>query len=307
MQKVVLKMENQKYKALFHYLQYIESQYNLQISIHDFTGILAHDNQFSSILHPFLLHKNKFCMYIKSKKELFNKCLCKREDIAKKCMKVKDTFYGMCFAGVEEFVVPVFHNQTLIMVIFAGIFRQHQNLGLYIIKKITEQYDLNYETLLQYYYSSLSPTVLDVKTVRSLLSVIAQYLEYIYKDLYSHSKIMNNAKTNTTADYILIHALEFIDRNYHRPLSVSQIAKHFHCSESYIHHIFKSKMKATVKNYINRLRIECSKKYLCESNMSIKNIALNVGFNDPNYFSKVFCEMCRVTPTQYRKLNSVQT
>ena len=291
-------MENIKPKALFDFFQHISTQYNIQIAIHDFTGVVTGNPGFSRTLYPFLIHKNNFCMYIKSNKNLFNRCLCKRENIARKCYKMKQGFFGMCYAGVEEFVIPVFHNDELVLVIFAGSFRQHPESALYRISKLAQSHDLKYETLLQHYYESFSSSVPQIETIRNLLSIAAQYLEYIYAELCSKQK---HTKTTSSSDYVWIHAIEFINNNYQEPLFVRQIAEYCHCSESHINHIFKRKMKMNINRYINQLRIEAAKQYLLESDMTIKNIASVVGFNDPNYFSKVFYDLCGVFPTKYRQ------
>lgn len=294
-------MENPKYRALFDYLTHISRHYQLQICILDYQGVTTRDHEFSNMLHPFLLHRNPYCLYIKqSNKRLFDQCLC-RKDVAEKCAKVKQPFYGMCYAGVEEFVVPIFHQDELVLTIFAGAFRTRQKTALYRMKKIAKAYNLSYETLLEHYYSSLSPEAVQPELINSLLSIAAQYLRYIYTDAISELPLDSvKMKKNTNSDHILIHALEFIHNNYCEQIFVSQISEHCHCSESYINHMFKNKMGVTLNNYMNQLRIDRAKKYLVESDAPIKEIAMNVGFNDPNYFSKVFSDLSGCSPTQFR-------
>lgn len=295
-------MENPKYKALFDYLSHISQQYHLQVCIVDYTGVIRSDQTFSTMLHPFLIHRNPYCMYIKqSNKSLFDRCLCRREAIAGKCVDLKQPFYGMCYAGVEEYVVPIFHQDELVLTIFAGAFRTRPKKATFRMKKLAKQYDLSYETLLEHYYTSLSSEVVPPELINNLLSIAAQYLKYIYTDVLSEYPLNTiKVKKNTSSDYILIHALEFIHNNYCEQLFVIQISEHCHCSESYINHMFKNKMGVTINHYINELRINRAKKYLLESDTSIREIAMNVGFNDPNYFSKVFHDLCGISPTQFR-------
>ena len=48
-------------------------------------------------------------------------------------------------------------------------------------------------------------------------------------------------------------------------------------------------------------RIEKAKKLMCDPDKSIKEITFEVGYHDPNYFSKVFKKMVAVSPNKYRK------
>jgi two-component system, response regulator YesN len=57
----------------------------------------------------------------------------------------------------------------------------------------------------------------------------------------------------------------------------------------------------TLIDYINQLRIEEAKYLLDSGNASVTEVALSVGYNDPNYFSKVFTKLEHVTPHNYRK------
>ncbi len=56
-----------------------------------------------------------------------------------------------------------------------------------------------------------------------------------------------------------------------------------------------------ITEFINQKRIEEAKLYLKRGNFSITDIAFMVGFNDLNYFSKVFKKLTSVTPSQYAK------
>ncbi len=57
----------------------------------------------------------------------------------------------------------------------------------------------------------------------------------------------------------------------------------------------------TITEFINRKRIEEAALYLQRSRRSVTEVAFMVGFNDLNYFSKVFKKIMNETPTQYAK------
>ena len=53
--------------------------------------------------------------------------------------------------------------------------------------------------------------------------------------------------------------------------------------------------------YLTNIRIERAKKLLLNSDMNIKNICLDTGYSDPNYFSRIFKRQVGVTPTDFRE------
>ncbi len=61
-------------------------------------------------------------------------------------------------------------------------------------------------------------------------------------------------------------------------------------------------MKIPLLEFILEYRIEKSLNYLADSKCSVRDIATYVGFNDSNYFSKVFSNIKGCSPTKYRKI-----
>ena len=56
-----------------------------------------------------------------------------------------------------------------------------------------------------------------------------------------------------------------------------------------------------INSYINRVRIDHSKEQLEHATSSIATIALDCGFEDPNYYSKIFTNIMGISPREYRK------
>lgn len=98
-------------------------------------------------------------------------------------------------------------------------------------------------------------------------------------------------------------ARNFIEAQYPDPdLTVDSVAAHVGYSESYFCTVFKQALGVTVKDYVTQVRIDRAKAYLWESDpRSMADLALRVGFRDPNYFSTVFRRVTGTTPGAYRK------
>ena len=93
----------------------------------------------------------------------------------------------------------------------------------------------------------------------------------------------------------------YINQNFDRIHHISQISDHFYISKFYLCRVFKSAMKMTVIDYLNRVRIKNACQYLRMTDKDIGQICHLCGFHDPAYFSNVFRKIMGMTPSQYRK------
>ena len=89
--------------------------------------------------------------------------------------------------------------------------------------------------------------------------------------------------------------------HYVQELSLHNIAERFCLNPSYLGQLFKKATGWNFNNYLHYLRIKEAKELLLSGDWRIYEIALKVGYADPNYFAVKFQELEKVTPTQYRK------
>ena len=97
--------------------------------------------------------------------------------------------------------------------------------------------------------------------------------------------------------------ISYIEEHYDSDLSLEDIAKSIHVCRSECSKLFKRFMNIPLFEFITQYRIEKSVEYLINTNYSIMEIASLTGFNDSNYFSKVFKKQKGCSPSQYRHIN----
>lgn len=97
----------------------------------------------------------------------------------------------------------------------------------------------------------------------------------------------------------------FIEDNYMHDLSVQDMASHFGYADAYFCRIFKQAFGKSFISYLTDLRIQKAKEYLASPQGTISAAGRAVGYEDPNYFAKVFKRAAGCTPTEYR--NSVHS
>lgn len=107
---------------------------------------------------------------------------------------------------------------------------------------------------------------------------------------------------NTDRDKIaLFKAVEqYILDNLKEELDLEKTAANFNLSPFYFSRTFKDILGHNFSDYININRINKAKELLKDDSMSIKEICFNVGYSDPNYFSKVFKKYEGLSPTEYK-------
>ncbi len=65
---------------------------------------------------------------------------------------------------------------------------------------------------------------------------------------------------------------------------------------------FKEKKNCTVMQYLENVRLKKARELLETSSLSISDISLMVGYNDPNYFARSFKKVYELTPREYRNI-----
>lgn len=94
----------------------------------------------------------------------------------------------------------------------------------------------------------------------------------------------------------------YIETHYNEKIQLENLAQMANVSLYHFCHIFKELTGYTTTDYINCLRIDKAAA-LMDSNMNITEIALEVGFNDINYFSRVFKKYKNMSPRSYKRLS----
>ncbi len=98
-----------------------------------------------------------------------------------------------------------------------------------------------------------------------------------------------------------ISAIDYIDVNYHKSLTLHEISQHAGMSKYHFCRTFKTLTGHTVIDYINSIRIKKAKEFLEESVLSVTEISLQVGFNTISHFNTIFKRVVGIPPSIYRK------
>lgn len=96
-------------------------------------------------------------------------------------------------------------------------------------------------------------------------------------------------------------AVKYINENFRKEISLSDVAKHCYLSESYLSRRMKKVMGIGFAEYITKLRIEKSLELLKNPNAKIMDVASSVGYQDYRYFSQIFKKYTGYSPSEFNK------
>jgi AraC-like DNA-binding protein len=105
----------------------------------------------------------------------------------------------------------------------------------------------------------------------------------------------------------LLRARDAMDRTYAQPLDIQALAQIAYVSEAHFIRSFRTTYGETPHRYLQRRRVERSMFLLRETDRSITDICLDVGFTSLGTFSRTFREIVGESPTDYRRERAENT
>ncbi|MCK9286981.1 MAG: AraC family transcriptional regulator [Sphaerochaetaceae bacterium] len=99
---------------------------------------------------------------------------------------------------------------------------------------------------------------------------------------------------------LIAQAVRFIGRNFDKNVTLNQTAEAVMLSPTYFSKLFNSEMGISFSQYVNKLKIEKSCRFLLDTLVPVAEVAQIAGFTDQSYFSKVFKQQLGMTPYAFR-------
>jgi two-component system response regulator YesN len=99
----------------------------------------------------------------------------------------------------------------------------------------------------------------------------------------------------------LLKAMDYIQEHYKEDLNRNRVAAAALVSPVHLSRLFSEKLNTSFSHYLTNLRIDTAEKLLRETKLSVKEISFETGFQDPDYFGKVFKKMKGDLPNDIRR------
>ena len=159
--------------------------------------------------------------------------------------------------------------------------------------QVTSQED--FITLFVREYKKLVP---DGKLAELMVGAhIRRILVYIYRECSMHEEGLPAGAVT-----IVSRAMNYMNKNFTRAISLDEIANVSMVSKDHLSHIFSRTTGSGIKQYLINLRINHAKFLLCESDRNISEVAEACGYEDVNYFSRQFRNAEGMSPRDFRRM-----
>lgn len=120
-------------------------------------------------------------------------------------------------------------------------------------------------------------------------------------DVLQRALELREQKSKSQSRSLIRQALEYIDRNFaDENISLKEVAGYINVSANYFSAMFSQEMRQTFVEYLTRKRMERAKELLRQTDKRSAEVAAEVGYKDPHYFSFVFRKTQGCTPRDYR-------
>lgn len=129
---------------------------------------------------------------------------------------------------------------------------------------------------------------------------MASILYDIFAYLLDKNPTKSMGVSSDNSDYFAIKAVDYIERNYSRSITVDEVASRLGITRKHLYHVFNYTLNISPKQYIINYRIGKACIRLRDTTQTIAEIAEAIGYINQFYFAKEFKRLTGLTPTQYR-------
>lgn len=226
------------------------------------------------------IHEMPACLTAKNTQGGLAACYRCRSIVQKYVISKRRSLGGLCKKGLYEYCRPVVYGDDVIAVIYVGnvylgTSDQIEKLSKYIPAELYDTMEHDF-------------TPADCEGIADL---VESYILFLF-DKYGNEGMTYDPLTENIKNYIC--------ENMAYGFSISELAAAFNYNEKYLGRLFKSREGMTIRDYCNCLRVDKAKNLLRDTDLSISQIAAQVGFNNITYFDRVFSSVVSVSPRTYR-------
>ena len=127
------------------------------------------------------------------------------------------------------------------------------------------------------------------------LNSTAYTIEKLQQRARKSGNVSRDPRIQAVEDYIVAHPKD--------PLDLKLLCSIAEVSESSLRRLFKIQTGKSPGDYIKELRMLTASRELLASERRISDIAYDLGYNDPNYFTRTFHSVFGISPQEYRKVS----
>jgi len=233
----------------------------------------------------------EFCAILRKNPVADSDCVAQDRRAFKKCREINSLYLYKCHIGLTEAVAPIKFGNIIMGYLTFGHMICNDDPDTYWdeVKKRCQKYNVDMDKLSCAYKEKKAVTQEQMHAIAQLLEACAGYL-WLKRQI-----LMDNEKN------IIFYIDEYITNNLNKDLSINTLCKKFNISRSTLYRLGIKHYHSSVDQVIKDLRMKKAKELLESSDLAIKEIAIQLGYTDYNYFTKTFKSATTLSPAQFRK------
>ena len=132
------------------------------------------------------------------------------------------------------------------------------------------------------------------------ITALKGLLQFLFVIIFRQLRESDNNRVAPSFEKIAPEVLKYVEENYDRKISLTELAQNSFYNASYFSKIFKESFGKSLMQYINELRINEAVRLLEMGNLSVEEVAARVGYSDRKQFYKVFKKRTGKTPGEFK-------
>lgn len=194
------------------------------------------------------------------------------------------------FVDVDGFIHEIFHDNP----IFADDIIKRINKQAFFVK--AEDHPETARMILDICNEMRRKKEFYVETVKGILQSLLLHIARINNSKDQADKVRNQMTSVTQ----LADALDYISKHYYEEMTIGELAKISHLSETHFRRIFEKNMNMTPGDYINLVRVQMACEYMKKNNQPMETVADKCGFRTVSTFNRNFKKIIGISPYQWK-------
>jgi AraC-like DNA-binding protein len=284
-----------------------------RICLWDWSGFTRASPELALDFDRFQVHRSPFCEAAKSSPMGLRRCLRCRQAAGAKALR-QGPYQGVCHLGVTELVHPVLLGERVLGILFGGqllgpgrrrlepaeLAGRGRRLGILPRRLARRGAELPRASAAQ------------LRDLKGRLELIAAFISAQLRADPSQSLSSGMARAPVQQEqpsmrgasrraWLAKSGMEIARLEYHKALSSSRTAARLNVSLSVFCRSFKEHCGRSFKAYLQEQRLVAAERLLIESESALSYIGAEVGFKDPNFFSRAFRRKNGLSPSEFRE------
>lgn len=229
-----------------------------------------------------------FCQLVQADPVCFQQCRDNDANAFRKAGETGEVVIYRCHMGLYEAVAPLYDRGRLSGYLMMGQTLDTMKQSRQEVLKHATRYISDCSKLHQAVEQIPDRTKAQILSCISIMEVCASYISLSNRFKASEEELPHKVRT-------------YMEENYMKDITLDELCHIFYCSRATLTNSFRKTYATSVHQYLTAIRLKAGCELLAEEGCTVGQAARESGFQDQNYFTKVFKKEYGVTPSNYQK------